>query len=142
MKERLVDRLSKDQIEAILDALPIEFIFVDENDCLQYYNKGETRSRKGPEALLGVDIRNAHKPKSLPRANAMLDDFKNDTKDEHEFWIEGGERKVLNRFLAVRDRSGRYMGCLEYLLDFTAIDQLAEEKKDAHRFVSEYGNPG
>ena len=77
MSQRLIDRLNKEQIEAIFDALPIEFIFVDENDRLQYYNKGETRSRKGPEDILGNDIRNCHSPESLPRTNAMLLCFKN-----------------------------------------------------------------
>ena len=43
MSDRLIERLSKDQIEDIFDALPIEFIFVDENNCLKYYNKGEKR---------------------------------------------------------------------------------------------------
>lgn len=141
MEKRLVDRLSKDQVEAIFDALPVEFIFVDENDRLQYYNKEETRSRKGPEDILGKNIRNCHQPESLPRTNKMLDDFKNGVKDEDEFWIEGMGTKLLNRFLAVRDKSGKYMGCIEYLLDFTAMEQLAEEKKEAHRFVPKSGSP-
>jgi len=42
----------------------------------------------------------------------------------------------LNRFLAVRDKSGKYMGCMEYLLDFTALEKLAEAKKDSHKFVA------
>jgi DUF438 domain-containing protein len=33
--------LSPEQLEAILDALPIEFIFIDEQERLWYGNKGE-----------------------------------------------------------------------------------------------------
>jgi DUF438 domain-containing protein len=135
MSKRLIDRLSKDQIEAILDALPIEFIFVDENDRLQYYNKGEKRTRKGPDDILGKDIRQCHKPESLPRTNDMLGSFRSGEKHEDEFWVEGLGTRLLNRFLAVRDRSGKYLGCLEYLLDFTALERLAEEKIDSHRFI-------
>jgi len=131
----LIDRLSKDQIEAILDALPIEFIFVDEQDRLQYYNKAEKRSRKGPDDILGRNIRQCHKPESLPRTDRMLDDFRQGRIEEDEFWIEGVGTKLLNRFLAVRDRSGTYRGCVEYLLDFTALERLAEAKKDSHKFV-------
>jgi len=40
MSSRLIERLTQDQIEAILDALPIEFIFVDEEDRLQYAASG------------------------------------------------------------------------------------------------------
>ena len=57
MTERLIDRLTLDQIEAIFNALPIEFIFVDQDDRLQYYNKGEKRTRPGPDNILGQDIR-------------------------------------------------------------------------------------
>ncbi len=135
MTERLIDRLNTDQIEAILDALPIDLIFVDENDCLQYYNKAEKRQRKGRDDTLGKDIRGCHQPESLPRTNKMLDDFKTGKKDEDEFWIEGLGNKIMNRFLAVRDKSGKYLGCIEYLLDFTAMEEMAEAKKDSHRYV-------
>ncbi|MBW1849803.1 MAG: PAS domain-containing protein [Deltaproteobacteria bacterium] len=137
MKARLIDRLNKDQIEAILDSLPLEFIFVDENDCLQYYNKGNKRSREDQDKILGNDIRSCHKPESLPKLDEMLNGFKDGKKDEDEFWVDGLGVKLLNRFLAVRDSSGKYMGCVEYLLNFTKLEKLAEEKKDAHRFVPE-----
>ena len=135
MTERLIDRLSKEQMEAILDALPLEFIFVDDQDRLQYYNKGEKRTRKGPDNILGQDIRACHKPESLPRTDRMLEDFKSGAKDEDEFWIEGLGIKLMNRFLAVRDCEGKYVGCLEYLLDFTAMEQMAESKKDSYKFI-------
>ena len=133
MTERLIDRLSKDQIEAILETLPIEFIFVDEQDRLQFYNRVDKRARQAPESLLGNDIRACHQPESLARTNQMLDDFRNGVKDEDEFWMDGLGIKLLNRFLAVRDNSGRYLGCVEYLLNFTAVEQLAEAKKDSYR---------
>lgn len=132
MSESIIDRLSMEQIEAILDALPLEFIFVDKNDQLQYYNKGEKRSRKGPADILGKDIRSCHKPESLPRTNQMLNDFKSGNKDEDEFWIDGLGIKLMNRFLAVRNSEGKYLGCLEYLLDFTALEKMAEDKKNSY----------
>jgi uncharacterized protein len=134
MTERLIDRLTLDQMEAILNALPIEFIFVDENDRLQYYNKGEKRTRPGPDDILGRDIRDCHKPESLARTDQMLAGFKKGKTDEDEFWIDGLGIRLLNRFLAVRDDAGNYRGCLEYLLDFDAMERMAEEKKDAFRF--------
>ena len=136
MSGRMIDRLSKDQLDAMLDALPIELIFVDENDCLQYCNKAERQERMRQGKILGRDIRNCHKPESLPRTEQMLDDLRTGRKDEDEFWIEGLGVKLLNRFLAVRDESGKYLGCIEYLLDFTALEALAKAKEDAHRFVS------
>jgi DUF438 domain-containing protein len=136
MADRMIDRLSRDQLDAILNALPIEFIFVDEKDCLQYCNKAERQEQMRQREILGQDVRNCHKPESLPRTDRMLEDLRSGRKDEDEFWVDGLGVKLLNRFLAVRDESGRYLGCVEYLLNFTALEELAEAKKSSHRFVS------
>ena len=136
MSDRMIDRLSKDQLDAILNALPIELIFVDERDRLQYCNKAERQEQMKQREILDRDIRNCHRPASLPRTEQMLDDLRSGRKDEDEFWIEGLGVKLLNRFLAVRDESGKYLGCIEYLLDFTALEALAKTKEGAHRFVS------
>jgi DUF438 domain-containing protein len=141
MSGRMIDRLSKDQLDAILNSLPIELIFVDESDRLQYCNKAERQERMRQGKILGRDVRNCHKPESLPRTEQMLDDLRSGRKDEDEFWIEGLGVKLLNRFLAVRDESGKYLGCIEYLLDFTALEALAKAKEDAHRFVSTQDSP-
>ncbi len=136
MSDRMIDRLSRDQLDGIRNALPIEVIFVDENDRLQYCNKTERHERMRQGDTLGPDIRSCHKPESLPRTDQMLDDLRSGRKDEDEFWIDGLGVKLLNRFLAVRDGSGKYLGCIEYLLDFTALEALAKAKEGAHRFVS------
>ena len=139
MSERMISRLSIDQLDAVLNALPIEFIFVDENDCLQYCNKPERQQRMSEGKTLGRDIRGCHRPESLPRTEQMLDDLRSGRKDEDAFWIDGLGVKLLNRFLAVRDESGKYLGCVEYLLDFTALEELAKANAGVHRFVSKRG---
>lgn len=141
MSERMIDRLSKDQLDALLNALPLELIFVDREDRLQYCNRVERQERMSQGKMLGRDIRNCHKPESMPRTEQMLDDLRTGKKDEDEFWIDGLGVKLLNRFLAVRDESGKYLGCLEYLLDFTALEALAKAKEGAHRFVSTQEKP-
>ena len=141
MPGRMIDRLTKDQLDAMLNALPIEFIFVDESDRLQYCNKPERQQRMQEGKTLGRDVRSCHKPESLPRTEQMLDDLRSGRKDEDEFWIDRLDVTLLNRFLAVRDDSGKYLGCIEYLLDFTALEALARAKQDAHRFVSKQDRP-
>jgi DUF438 domain-containing protein len=133
MSKRMIDRLSKQQLNAILNALPMEFIFVDADDRLQYCNKQERQAKMEGDKILGNDIRACHKPESLPRTEQILRELKSGERDEHEFWVDGLGTKLLNRFLAVRDEAGQYLGCVEYLLDFTAMEKLAEAKKDAHR---------
>jgi uncharacterized protein len=129
----MIEELSDAQLEAILDTLPMNFIFVDENERLIYRNKASARGASDAPDIMGKDIRGCHKESSLPRLEQMVSDFKSGTKDEDEFWMMVPERKILNRFLAVRDRSGKYLGMIEYLLDFTAMDELAEAKKNAYR---------
>jgi DUF438 domain-containing protein len=136
MSDRMIDRLSREQLDGILNALPIELIFVDEKDRLQYCNKAERQEQMRQGKMLGRDVRNCHKPESLPRTERMLDDLRSGRKDEDEFWVDGLGVKLLNRFLAVRDESGNYLGCIEYLLNFTALEKLAKAKQDAHRHVS------
>ncbi len=129
----MIDNLSKEQIQGIMDVLPIDIMFADENDRAQYRNKEETRLIKSEETL-GKDIRGCHNENSLPKVEKILSDFKSGERDEAEFWIMGLDRKILNRFIAVRDMSGKYLGILEYLLDFTAIEEIAQKKKDADQF--------
>jgi DUF438 domain-containing protein len=138
----VIEKLSHAQLEAILDTLPMNFIFVDENERLIYSNKAGASDASDVPDIMGKDIRGCHQESSLPRLERLVSDFKNGVKDEDEFWIMVPERKILNRFLAVRDRSGKYQGMIEYLLDFTAMDELAEAKKDAYkRWPDEQSNP-
>ena len=91
-----------------------------------------------PEDRLGKDVRDCHKPESLPRLEKMLSDFKAGKADEAEFWVSVEEigLKALNRFFAIRDLEGNYLGTMEYLFNFGYIEQIAAEKKGAHVFKS------
>ena len=81
-------------------------------------------------------MRECHQQTSLPKLEEILSNLKSGKKDEEEFWIriEGTELKALNRFFAIRDSDGKYLGTMEYLLNFAYIDNIAEEKKDAYTF--------
>jgi uncharacterized protein len=129
----VIERLSSEQLEAILDTMPINFIFVDDSERLVYWNKDQVRKSAGAPDILDKDIRCCHKESSLPRLEQMVSDFKSGKKDEDEFWMMGLDRQILNRFLAVRDGSGKYLGMIEFLVDFTAMEELAEAKKDSYR---------
>jgi uncharacterized protein len=135
----MIENLSTEQIEAMLDALPMEFIFIDAQEKLIYANKSGRGSRPASTDLIGKDIRDCHKPQSLPMVEKFIDNLKSGRKDEENFWILFPDRKVLNRFLAVRDTSGNYLGMIEYLFDFKAVEEMAEAKKEAH--TRDYSSP-
>ena len=126
----MLDKLSMEQLEGIFDALPLEILFVDDNDKLRYWNKADQRN--GPADALGKDIRGCHKPESLPRLEKMVNNLKSGKTNEEEFWVSYNDR-ILNRFIAVRNKEGKYLGMLEYLFRFNDLEKLAEAKKEAYK---------
>jgi DUF438 domain-containing protein len=127
----MIGNLSKEQIKAMFDALPFQMVFIDGNDKIQWWNESKARLMEAPKDRLGKDVRECHKPESLPRLEKMLSDFKSGKADEAEFWIPSLAPRLLNRFIAIRDQDGKYLGILEYLLNFDAIELIAIAKKDA-----------
>lgn len=130
----MIESLSKEQIEGMFDALPFQMLFIDENDRVRYWNNSKARLMEPPVDSLGNDLRDCHKESSLPRLDKILSDFKSGKADEAEFWVivENMGLRALNRFFAIRDEAGNYLGTFEYLLNFGYIDNIAEEKKDAY----------
>lgn len=128
----MLEGLTSEQLEGIMDALPVEILFVDENDKLRYWNKAD--KREGPANALGKDIRGCHKPGSLPRLEKLVANLKSGAKDEEEFWVSYNDR-ILNRFIAVRSKDGKYLGMIEYLFRFKDLEKLADDKKEAYKLL-------
>lgn len=127
----MAGNLNEQQMSAILDAMPYEMAFVDDNDRLQYMNQADTRQFGAGGEAVGRDVRACHSEASLPKVEEILSDLRNGKADEAWFWISTAEPRLLNRFIALRDKEGEYLGILEYVLDFDAIEAIAEDKKDA-----------
>lgn len=111
---RMVDNLTKDQLEALLDTIPIGISFIDENDLIKYLNKYAVRDGKYNQSLslIGKRVHGCHTKKyAIDKLNQMLADFKSGKLDTVESWIadEGGE-KFYQRWFAVRDKEGKYLG--------------------------------
>jgi len=125
----MIENLSREQLEGILEAIPVEISFVDENDLVKFWNKHETRIFKRPVSVIGKSVQNCHPKQSVDKVNQILSDFKSGRRDSAEFWINLGERKVYIRYFAVRDNAGRYLGTLEATQDITGIKKIEGEKR-------------
>ncbi len=125
----MIENLSREQLDGILEAIPVEISFVDENDLVKLWNKHETRIFKRPISVIGKSVQNCHPKQSVAKVNQILSDFKSGRKDSAEFWINLGERKVYIRYFAVRDKAGRYLGTLEATQDITEIKKIEGEKR-------------
>ena len=125
----MIENLSREQLEGILEAIPVEISFVDENDLVKLWNKHETRIFKRPVSVIGKSVQNCHPKQSVDKVNQILSDFKSGRQDSAAFWINLGDRKVYIRYFAVRDKAGRYLGTLEATQDITGIKKIEGEKR-------------
>jgi len=125
----MIENLSQEQLAGILEAIPVELSFVDENDLVKFWNKHETRIFKRPASVIGKSVQDCHPKQSVDKVNQLLSDFKSGRQDSAEFWIDLKGRKVYIRYFAVRDKGGRYLGTLEATQDITEIQKIEGEKR-------------
>jgi PAS domain S-box-containing protein len=125
----MIENLSQEQLAGILETIPVEVSFVDENDSVKFWNKHETRTFKRPVAVVGKPVQNCHSKQSVDKVNKVLSDFKSGKRDSAEFWIDLKGRKVYIRYLAVRNKAGRYLGTLEATQDITEIREIEGENR-------------
>ncbi len=109
----MIENLNREQLERIMETIPIDISFVDENDTVKFWNKHETRVFKRPSAALGKTAQECHPPKSVDKVNGVLSDLKSGKRDFAEFWIDLRGRKIYIRYFAVRDKDGKYLGTLD-----------------------------
>jgi PAS domain S-box-containing protein len=121
--------LNKEQLDSLLNTLPVEITFVDENDTVRYFNKPEKIIFIRTKAIIGRKVQNCHPAKSLDTVIKIVESFKSGKKNFAEFWIEMSNLKVHIRFFAVRDPAGKYLGTMEVVQDITDIQKLQNEKR-------------
>jgi uncharacterized protein len=129
-----IDPLSKslnpDVLAAVLDSLPVELSFVDENDVVRYFSHEHyTKIFPRTRGVIGNTVQNCHPQKSVHLVNQILQDFKAGKRDLAEFWIDMGERKIHIQYVPVRGADGAYLGCLETVQDITHIQSLTGQKR-------------
>jgi PAS domain S-box-containing protein len=125
----MIENLSQEQLTGILEAIPVEISFVDENDSVKFWNKHETRIFKRPTSVIGKSVQNCHPRQSVDKVNQILSDFKSGRRDSAEFWINLKGKQVYIRYFAVRDKTGKYLGTLEATQDITEIKKIEGEKR-------------
>ncbi len=125
----MIENLSREQLSGILETIPVDISFVDENDTLKFWNKHETRVFKRPNSALGRTVQKCHPPKSVDIVNRVISDLKSGKRDFAEFWIDLKGRKIYIRYFAVRDKDDNYLGTLEVGQDITDIKKIEGEKR-------------
>ena len=120
----MIENLKPEVIEAMLDAMPIEISFVNENDEVKYFNKNGDRIFPRPRSIVGKKVQQCHPQKSLHKVLQILEAFKNGKKDAAEFWINLKGRQIYIRYFPVQDKDGKYLGTLEVSQEITDIKKI------------------
>jgi DUF438 domain-containing protein len=120
--------LTREQIDLMLSALPMDISFVDEHDQVRYYSEGERIFPRSP-AVIGRKVQNCHPPSSVDKVQEIIDAFRCGEKSTADFWIPFQERFVHIRYFAMRDAAGAYRGTLETVQDVTAIRALEGQRR-------------
>lgn len=121
--------LSREEIEAIFNTLPVDVTFVDKEDTVRYFSQSKDRLFTRAKAVIGRKVQQCHPQKSVHLVNQILDDFKSGRKDVAEFWINFRGRLVYIRYFAVRNQNRDYLGCLEVTQDITDIRKIEGERR-------------
>jgi DUF438 domain-containing protein len=121
--------LTKEQLDGLLDTLPVDVTFVDANDTVRYFSKPETRIFVRTKAIIGRKVQMCHPEKSVHIVNKIVESFKTGKKNVAEFWINLNSRLIHIRYFAVRDKNGKYLGTLEVSQDLTDIKKLEGENR-------------
>jgi DUF438 domain-containing protein len=103
--------LTYPQLKAILDKLPVDLTFIDENDMNRYFlDNGRIFMR--PSTALDRPVKDCHPPRVQIALANLLKDFKSGKRDHMEIWSEH-PFPVHVHYLALHDDNGRYIGALE-----------------------------
>ena len=121
--------LSKEDIEAIFDTLPVDVTFVGKDDTVKYFSQSKERIFVRAKAVIGREVRLCHPEKSMHIVSEILDDFKSGKRDSAQFWIDFDGRLIYIRYFAVHSKDGEYRGCIEVTQDITDIKKIEGEKR-------------
>jgi len=131
----MIGKMNEEVLEAVLETLPVEFSVLDKDDKVLGWNKHQTRIFKRPEGVVGRDVRKCHPQESLAKVEQILSEMKTGERKNATFWIDlplgknDEKHKIMIQYFALRDKDGRYLGCLEASQDISDIQKIKGEKR-------------
>ena len=108
--------MTVEQLTALLNTIPVEITFIDADNINRFFNEGP-KVFKRPGMALDREVFSCHPPKIEPMVRQIIDDFRNNRRDEVPVWMEKNGRTMLVKYMAVRDKAGSYLGTVEVVQD-------------------------
>ena len=120
---------TKEQLIAMLNTMPFEITFVDENDINRFFNENDApKAFKRPLMAIDRDVYSCHPPKIEPMVREIIGSFKSGTQDEVSVWLKKNGKDMLIKYMAVRDKNGKYLGTMEIVQDMDFARKHFEEE--------------
>ena len=117
------------ELETLFRTLPIDITFVDKDDKVKFFSLGPDRVFTRNRAIIGRDVRMCHPPSSVHVVEQILSDFKSGKESSAAFWISMGGRFIYIEYFALKDKSGSYLGTIEFTQDLTKLRKLEGEQR-------------
>ncbi len=108
--------MSVAQLTAMLNTIPMEITFVDDQNINRFFNEGP-KDFKRPKMAIDREVFSCHPPKIEAKVRMILNEFRAGTLDKVPVWMEKNGKTMLVTYMAVRDHDGNYIGTLELVQD-------------------------
>lgn len=129
-QKKLIESLSYEQLDAIMEAMPFEVTFVDAQNTVAYFNRlDKEKLFPRTRSVIGRKVEKCHPEKSVGTVQKIVSGFKDRTLKKAEFWIDFRNDKILIRYFPVYNDRDEYMGVLEVTQAVGWIQGLEGQKR-------------
>lgn len=104
------------QLTAMLNTIPMEITFVDEDNINRFFDEGP-KDFKRPGMAIDREVFSCHPPKVEQQVRHIIGEFRKGTLDKVPIWMEKNGKTMLVTYMAVRDAAGTYLGTMELVQD-------------------------
>lgn len=113
-------QLTVEMLSLLLGTVPAELTFVDAEDIVRFYSHREKRFFDRSPDILGRPVQSCHPVETRAAVDELLARLRRG-EAVVGYTLEKGKRRISVRYFAVRDKEGRYRGCLEVVEDVTEL---------------------
>ena len=125
--------LKLDQLEWLLNTIPMEITFVDADNINRYFNESEgQKAFKRPKMALDREVFSCHPPKIEPMVRQIITEFRSGRQSSVSIWAEKGGKTMLVNYRAVRDQEGNYLGTAEFVQDMEFAKRHFQQGEQKH----------
>ena len=125
--------LKLDQLEWLLNTIPMEITFVDVDNINRYFNESEgQKAFKRPKMALDREVFSCHPPKIEPMVRQIITEFRSGRQSSVSIWAEKGGKTMLVNYRAVRDQDGNYLGTAEFVQDMEFAKRHFQQGEQKH----------